>query len=50
MAVLDCQRQVGLEADTFLLEYDSPRDGTFEPLRFLRPGTSAVLGLVTIWR
>jgi 5-methyltetrahydropteroyltriglutamate--homocysteine methyltransferase len=36
-----------LSVDTFLLEYDSPRDGTFEPLRFLPAGKRAVLGLVT---
>jgi 5-methyltetrahydropteroyltriglutamate--homocysteine methyltransferase len=33
--------------DAFLLEYDSPRDGGFEPLRFLPAGGTAVLGLVT---
>jgi 5-methyltetrahydropteroyltriglutamate--homocysteine methyltransferase len=33
--------------DTFLLEYDSPRDGGFEPLRHLATGKTAVLGLVT---
>jgi 5-methyltetrahydropteroyltriglutamate--homocysteine methyltransferase len=33
--------------DTFLLEYDSPRDGDFTPLRFLPAGKTAVLGLVT---
>lgn len=36
-----------LGVDAFLLEYDSPRDGGFEPLRFLPPGKLAVLGLVT---
>jgi 5-methyltetrahydropteroyltriglutamate--homocysteine methyltransferase len=36
-----------LAVDTFLLEYDSSRDGGFEPLRFLPPGKVAVLGLVT---
>jgi 5-methyltetrahydropteroyltriglutamate--homocysteine methyltransferase len=36
-----------LGVDTFLLEYDSSRDGGFEPLRFLPPGKTAVLGLVT---
>ena len=37
-----------LPVDAFLLEYDdAPRDGTFEPLRFLRPQSAAVLGLVT---
>jgi 5-methyltetrahydropteroyltriglutamate--homocysteine methyltransferase len=33
--------------DAFLLEYDSARDGGFEPLRFLPRGKTAVLGLVT---
>ena len=37
----------GLGVDTFLLEYDSPRDGDFSPLRFLGAGKTAVLGLVT---
>lgn len=37
----------GLGVDTFLLEYDSPRDGDFSPLRFLPEGKTAVLGLVT---
>lgn len=36
-----------LGVDTFLLEYDSPRDGDFTPLRFLPAGKTAVLGLVT---
>jgi methionine synthase II (cobalamin-independent) len=36
-----------LGVDTFLLEYDSERDGGFEPLRYLSPGKTAVLGLVT---
>jgi 5-methyltetrahydropteroyltriglutamate--homocysteine methyltransferase len=36
-----------LAVDTFLLEYDSSRDGGFEPLRFLPKGKVAVLGLVT---
>jgi 5-methyltetrahydropteroyltriglutamate--homocysteine methyltransferase len=36
-----------LSVDTFLLEYDSPRDGGFEPLRHLAAGKTAVLGLVT---
>ncbi len=31
----------------FLLEYDSPRAGGFEPLRFLPKGKIAVLGLVS---
>jgi 5-methyltetrahydropteroyltriglutamate--homocysteine methyltransferase len=33
--------------DRFLLEYDSPRAGTFEPLRFMPKGKVAVLGLVS---
>jgi 5-methyltetrahydropteroyltriglutamate--homocysteine methyltransferase len=36
-----------LDVDTFLLEYDSPRDGTFEPLRFVPPGKRVVLGLIS---
>jgi methionine synthase II (cobalamin-independent) len=37
----------GLNVQTFLLEYDSPRDGDFSPLRYLSAGKTAVLGLVT---
>jgi 5-methyltetrahydropteroyltriglutamate--homocysteine methyltransferase len=37
----------GLEADRFLLEYDSDRSGGFEPLRFMPAGRHVVLGLVT---
>jgi 5-methyltetrahydropteroyltriglutamate--homocysteine methyltransferase len=37
----------GLDVDAFLLEYDSPRDGDFSPLRALPKGKIAVLGLVT---
>lgn len=37
----------GLEFDRLLLEYDSERAGTFEPLRFVRKDTTAVLGLIT---
>ncbi len=36
-----------LNADIFLLEYDSERAGGFEPLRFLPKSKSAVLGLVS---
>jgi 5-methyltetrahydropteroyltriglutamate--homocysteine methyltransferase len=36
-----------LEADRFLLEYDSDRSGGFEPLRFMPKGRHVVLGLVT---
>jgi 5-methyltetrahydropteroyltriglutamate--homocysteine methyltransferase len=34
-------------ADRFLLEYDAPRHGGFQPLRFVPRGKVAVLGLVT---
>ena len=38
----------GLQFDRLLLEYDSPRAGGFEPLRFVpRGGPTVVLGLVT---
>ena len=37
----------GLGVDTFLLEYDSPRDGTFEPLRFVPANKRVVLGLIS---
>jgi 5-methyltetrahydropteroyltriglutamate--homocysteine methyltransferase len=33
--------------DGYFLEYDSPRAGSFGPLRFLPKGKTAVLGLVT---
>jgi 5-methyltetrahydropteroyltriglutamate--homocysteine methyltransferase len=33
--------------DGFFLEYDSPRAGTFAPLRFVPKGKKIVLGLVT---
>jgi 5-methyltetrahydropteroyltriglutamate--homocysteine methyltransferase len=33
--------------DRFLLEYDDERSGGFEPLRFVRPGVTVVLGLVS---
>jgi 5-methyltetrahydropteroyltriglutamate--homocysteine methyltransferase len=36
-----------LDADTFLLEYDSERSGGFEPLRLLPRGKTVVLGLIT---
>jgi len=36
-----------LEADAFLLEYDSERAGGFEPLKMVPRGKSVVLGLVT---
>lgn len=37
--------QIGV--DGYFLEYDSPRAGSFAPLRFLPKGKTAVLGLVT---
>jgi methionine synthase II (cobalamin-independent) len=37
----------GLNHHRLLLEYDSERAGSFAPLRFVRKGTIAVLGLVT---
>jgi 5-methyltetrahydropteroyltriglutamate--homocysteine methyltransferase len=36
-----------LDADRFLLEYDSERAGSFEPLRLVPPGKTVALGLVT---
>src|SRR5262245_33887334 len=36
-----------LPHDRFLLEYDSPRAGSFTPLRFMPKGKVAVLGLVS---
>ena len=36
-----------LEADRFLLEYDSERSGGFAPLRFVPKGKSVALGLIT---
>jgi 5-methyltetrahydropteroyltriglutamate--homocysteine methyltransferase len=36
-----------LDVDVLLLEYDSDRAGDFEPLRCVRSGVTAVLGLVT---
>jgi len=35
------------KVDGFFLEYDSPRAGTFAPLRFVPKGMKIVLGLVT---
>jgi 5-methyltetrahydropteroyltriglutamate--homocysteine methyltransferase len=39
-----------LQVDGFFLEYDDPRSGGFEPLRFVPPGKQVVLGLVTTKR
>ena len=36
-----------LPHDRFLLEYDSPRAGSFAPLRFVPKGKMVVLGLVS---
>jgi 5-methyltetrahydropteroyltriglutamate--homocysteine methyltransferase len=36
-----------LDVDRFLLEYDTARSGTFEPLRLVPRGKDVVLGLVT---
>jgi 5-methyltetrahydropteroyltriglutamate--homocysteine methyltransferase len=36
-----------LDLDAFFLEYDSPRAGSFEPLRFVPERTVVVLGLVS---
>ena len=36
-----------LAVDRFLLEYDTERAGTFEPLRFIPQGKAVVLGLVS---
>ncbi len=36
-----------LDADTFLLEYDTERAGGLEPLRLVPRGKTVVLGLVT---
>lgn len=36
-----------LNYDTFYLEYDTPRAGGFEPLRFLPKGKNVVLGVVS---
>lgn len=37
----------GLDLDVFFLEYDSPRAGSFEPLRHVPGDTRVVLGLVS---
>ena len=36
-----------LDVDGFFLEFDDERSGGFEPLRFVPPGKTVVLGLVT---
>ena len=35
------------EVDAFFLEYDDPRSGDFEPLRFVPEAKTVVLGLIT---
>jgi methionine synthase II (cobalamin-independent) len=37
----------GIDVDGYFLEYDTPRAGNFEPLRFVPKGKTVVLGLVT---
>ena len=37
----------GEHVDAFFLEYDSPRAGTFAPLRFVPADKTVVLGLIT---
>jgi methionine synthase II (cobalamin-independent) len=37
----------GINIDGYFLEYDSPRAGTFAPLRFVPKGKKVVLGLIT---
>jgi 5-methyltetrahydropteroyltriglutamate--homocysteine methyltransferase len=39
-----------LDVDGFFLEYDDPRSGGFEPLRFVPEGKMVILGLVTTKR
>src|SRR5499433_3159829 len=39
-----------LAVDGFFLEYDDPRSGGFEPLRFVPPGKMVVLGLISTKR
>jgi 5-methyltetrahydropteroyltriglutamate--homocysteine methyltransferase len=36
-----------LNVDSFLLEYESERSGTFDPLRFVPRGKTVVLGLIS---
>ena len=41
----------GLPYDTFLVEWDDlGRDGGFEPIRFLRPGSLMIMGLISTKR
>jgi 5-methyltetrahydropteroyltriglutamate--homocysteine methyltransferase len=41
------ERLFALSVDTFLLEYDTERAGSFEPLRFVPAGKHVVLGLIS---
>jgi 5-methyltetrahydropteroyltriglutamate--homocysteine methyltransferase len=36
-----------MDLDAYFMEYDDDRSGDFRPLRFLKPGKTVVLGLVT---
>jgi 5-methyltetrahydropteroyltriglutamate--homocysteine methyltransferase len=36
-----------MNLDAYFMEYDDDRSGDFRPLRFLKPGKTVVLGLVT---
>ena len=36
-----------LQTDAFFMEYDTPRAGDFEPLRFVPPDKVVVLGIVS---
>ena len=36
-----------IHVDRLLLEYDTPRSGTFAPLRYIPSGKTAVLGLIS---
>jgi 5-methyltetrahydropteroyltriglutamate--homocysteine methyltransferase len=36
-----------LDVDAYFLEYDTPRAGSFEPLRFVPPNKTVVLGLIS---
>ena len=38
---------IGLQYDTFFLEYDTPNAGDFKPLRFLPADRNVVLGLIS---
>ena len=40
----------GMNVDGFFLEFDSPRAGAFDPIRFVNEKKVAVLGLVTTKR